>query len=152
MSEALQQAPASRVTFLASLGTRVHTSAVRALFGHLVIPDDARVFDPSGSSHWPFVTQILDNPDRYGRVVKSLMVQQPVHDSMGQASPLDSQYFTSILGACSNLEEIVWNSSFVPPDGICEVCPSSFSGSTLTHDWNDLDDRFFQSSYVPYYL
>jgi hypothetical protein len=38
-----------------------------------------------------------------------------------QVLPLDYHRFNAILGACGNLEEIIWNSSFVPPDGICEV-------------------------------
>lgn len=123
VSEALYHAPTSRVSFLASLGTRIHDSAVRVLFGTLVIPDDARVFETTGNSHWPLLTQILGNPERYGRAVKSLVVQQSVFDTLDQTLPLDSHHITSILGACNNLEEIIWNSSFVPPDGICEVSP-----------------------------
>lgn len=143
MSEALQQAPASRVSFLASFGTRLHASTVRVLFGTLAIPDDNRVFDSTGSSHWPLVAQIVGNPGRYGRAVKSLVIQRLAPDASGQILPLESQHFNSILEACGNLEEIIWNSSFVPPDGICEVSLLQVSKPILISDWHIPDDNFF---------
>jgi hypothetical protein len=121
VSEALHHAPTARVSFLASLGSRVHASAVRVLFGTLFIPDDAKVFESTGGSHWPLVAQILGNPERYGRAVRSLVVHKSAFDAVDQVLPLDYHRFNAILGACGNLEEIIWNSSFVPPDGICEV-------------------------------
>jgi hypothetical protein len=145
VSEALQQAPTSRVSFLASFGTRLHASTVRVLFGTLAIPDDNRVLDSTGSSRWPLVAQIVGNPERYGRAVKSLVVQQSALDASGQILPLESQHFNSILEACVNLEEIVWNSSFVPPDGICEVSLLRVSKPKSNSDWHIPDDNFFQS-------
>jgi len=148
VSEALQQAPTSRVPFLASFGTRLHASAVRVLFGTLAIQDDNRVFDSTGSSHWPLVAQIMGNPERYGRAVKSLVVRQPALDASCQILPLESQHFNSILGACGNLEEIIWNSSFVPPDGICEVSILRLSKPMSIFDWHIPDDNFLQSSSI----
>jgi len=152
VAEALRQAPTSRVSFLASFGTRVHASAVRVLFGTLAIPDDDKVFDSTGSSHWPLVAQIVGNPERYGRAVKSLVVQQSVIDALGYLLPLDSQHLNLILGACVNLEEIIWNSSFVPPDGICEVSPSYVSKSKTIPNMYTPDNNFFQSPSISLYL
>lgn len=117
VSEALTHVPSSH--FLASLGRRVHDSALRVLFGALQISDDNRVLGRNGSSHSQVILPILANPERYGRAVRTLEFQQPVPEEL--AKPLDSSCITKILGGCVNIEEVVWNSFLPPPNNLCEV-------------------------------
>jgi hypothetical protein len=144
VSNVLKLTPSLRVTFLASLGSRMHASAVRVLFNSLSIQDDARPFGTAAHSPDSILLPLLSNPKRYAPAVKSIIIQEPVigldiqqaydlfpPDSSGESQdensslvfrPLDSQNLSWILDTCSNLEEFVWESSVPPPDGLCEVC------------------------------
>ena len=136
VSDILHVAPSLRPTFLSSLGSRIHASAVRISFCVLVVPDDARLFEGATRPGSPrsAVSPLLANPDRYALAVKELVVSEPdasdmvaaKHTEQGDLAvdlrrPLDSKDVSRILEACSQLEKLTWASSFVPPDGLCEV-------------------------------
>ena len=141
MTQALKLSPSLKITFLASLGYRIHTSAVRVLFSTLVVPDDGRIFEKGGSLSKAIVTSLLSNPERYAYAVTSLVVRdldltttfgrqtasrffsdEHMLDSAKSIRPIDAKDLSSILEACINLEEFAWDSSLPPPDGLCEVC------------------------------
>ncbi|KAJ7782966.1 hypothetical protein B0H16DRAFT_1494891, partial [Mycena metata] len=88
--------PALRGPFLSSLGSCLHTAAVRVLFHTIALQDNARVFTleescSSAGAAYP----VLCNPARYASAVKTLI--------------------------CTNIEVFVWESAFPPPDGLCEI-------------------------------
>lgn len=128
-------APSLRTVFLSSLGSRIHESAVRVLFITVTVADDARLSDSLGPPK-SILTTLLSNPTHYGKAVKTLAIQSLDVDSesfshfnvdknAGESSdvfrPLDASVIASLLEACPNLEEFVWQSSTPPPDGLCEV-------------------------------
>ena len=143
VSQCLRDLPTLRIPFLAQLGRRIHSSTVRVLFRDIVIPDDERYFDaavaallarPTPSAA---VLALTANPQRYGKAVKRIQVQDPLafasledtfpyrrlpSDSELNLEPLHAASLDSILEACGpSLEEFTWTSTSLPPDGLCEV-------------------------------
>ena len=142
VSDVLQVAPSLRPTFLSSLGSRVHASAVRVSFHALVVPDDARLFENASgpATKRSAVAPLLSNPKKYALAVKELAICEPdvVDDTATQSvagggstpvgrlavdqyRPLDATDVFRILEACGHLERLTWASPFPPPDGLCEV-------------------------------
>lgn len=149
--EALTHTPSSHVHLLASLGRHVHASALRVLYGTLVISDDMRIFEPSASFHRRLIAPMFANPERYARAVKSLVVQPPLPDAFGPVPPLDSHRLTLILSDCVNLEEVVWKSSLAPPDNLCEVRSCLLLNKEMPKPQN-VDFILSQSSPEPFSL
>ncbi|KAJ7078917.1 hypothetical protein B0H15DRAFT_859723 [Mycena belliarum] len=121
-------APSLRVPFLSSLGSCMHASAVRVLFHTVSLPDDARVFTPEESaSKAGAAYPLLSNPARYASTVKTLVITDPslpddnapLHRDALQ--PIDTERLARLLAICSNIEVLVWESAFSPPDGLCEI-------------------------------
>lgn len=180
------EAPKDLVSnILGSVSKPIHESACRTIFGStarpLIIPDDARLFNVSGSNpllstlRGDPISALIANPERYGPYVKCLSIVDPTvfapldaQDGMpmsssnlglfngefdiiaeeeeeeeikrnddddvaengeektrkprgeGQVRPLDAETIKTLLSACEELEELSWNSSYPPPDGLCE--------------------------------
>ena len=156
VADVLKDAPSLRATFLASLGCRIHASAVRVLFSTLVLQDDARLFGLGGYPARSAVAPLLSNSKKYAHAVKSVVVRDPDFlqvgvcatqtngglspisregalpaNAPGACQPLDANDISRILELCSNLEGLAWESSFPPPDGLCEVSLSCFISSRL---------------------
>jgi hypothetical protein len=125
--------PALRITFLASLGPRIRDSAIRVLFHTLIISDDAAALSAPESNVGP----LLSNPTRYAHAVKVIAIRDPEShlrarrkqwssnpdniNSQNNIKPIGTDQLFSFLKLCSSLEEIVWESSLPPPEGLCEV-------------------------------
>lgn len=43
------------------------------------------------------------------------------NDDQTVAGPIPSRWLRELLGLCENIGEIVWTSSYLPPDGLCDV-------------------------------
>ncbi|KAJ7497137.1 hypothetical protein FB451DRAFT_1210259 [Mycena latifolia] len=121
-------APALRRTFLSSLGSCLHASAVRVLFHTVSLQDNARVFTPEeAASKAGAAYPVLCNPARYASIVKTLVIADPalpednapLHDDA--LRPIDTEHLARLLEICANMEALVWESAFRPPDGLCEL-------------------------------
>jgi hypothetical protein len=118
-----------RGPFLSSLGSCLHASAVRVLFHTISLKDNARVFAfeesrSKASAAYP----VLCNPARYAAAVQTLLIADPVVPEDGDpllpedaVTPIDADLLVRLLGICPNIEALVWESTFPPPDGLCEV-------------------------------
>ncbi|KAJ6497899.1 hypothetical protein C8R45DRAFT_984585 [Mycena sanguinolenta] len=117
---ALLLSPSLRSPFLSSLGERLHASAVRVLFHTISLQDSARVLTPESSAG-----PVLFNPTRYAYSVKTLAITNPAvpenGDALLNAIPIDADLIARLLSVCTNIEALVWESAFPPPDGLCEV-------------------------------
>ncbi|KAJ7594696.1 hypothetical protein C8J56DRAFT_1023241 [Mycena floridula] len=119
---ALAASPVLQPFFLASLGSLIHSSAVRVAFGKLEIVDDARIEKSRALA-------LLVDPERYAPSVTKLTICDPELSSDDAAAfrPLDASTLALIIQGCCSLEELVWCSAFLPPDGLCETlmlhCP-----------------------------
>jgi hypothetical protein len=134
-AQTIAESPSLRIIFLASLGPRLRSSAIRVLFRCLLLSDDAAAFTSPGTN----IAPILSNPARYAHEVKIVRVHdarastacRAQRSCSGSSSssgsetnavrPLDADQITALLRLCGNLDEFVWESSAVPPDGLCEV-------------------------------
>ncbi|KAF8170186.1 hypothetical protein K438DRAFT_1854178 [Mycena galopus ATCC 62051] len=120
---ALLLSPALRSPFLSSLGSCLHASTVRVLFHTVSLQDSARALalESSASAAYP----VLCNPARYASTVKTLVITNPLLPEDGNAllneMPIDADLIIRLLGICVNIEALVWESAFPPPDGLCEV-------------------------------
>lgn len=106
----------------------MHASAVRALFRTLSLQDDASVFAPEAPRSRAAYT-VFCNPARYASAVKTLVIADPALPEDGTAlhntlRPIDANHIARLLEICTNVEEFAWESSFPPPNGLCEVCGS----------------------------
>ncbi|KAJ6558580.1 hypothetical protein DFH09DRAFT_1163263 [Mycena vulgaris] len=128
VNAALLLAPNLRRPFLSSLGSRLHASAVRVLFHTVSLQDNARVFTPEESaSKAGAAYPVLCNPARYASTVKTLVISDPalpqddapLHDDA--LRPIDADRLARLLEICGNMEALVWESAFRPPDGLCEM-------------------------------
>ncbi|KAK7057386.1 hypothetical protein R3P38DRAFT_2840650 [Favolaschia claudopus] len=115
-------APSVRSSFLSSLGTCLHASAVRVLFRTISIQDNALMLVESQASP---SAAVLNNPERYASSVKTFVVADPVlpedGESLLNAQPIDADLLFRLLRLCADIETLIWESSFPPPDGLCEV-------------------------------
>lgn len=121
--------PPTRTVSLACLGPRIRSSALRVLFHTLRVSDDSDTFASLISNVHP----ILANPSRYAHQVKRIHINDPDllslwyakdHSRRGEETairPLDFVQLSTLLKLCTNLEEFTWESSLLPPDGLCEV-------------------------------
>ncbi|KAJ6607772.1 hypothetical protein B0H10DRAFT_2070377 [Mycena sp. CBHHK59/15] len=128
VTTALKLVPSLRGPFLSSLGSCLHASAVRVLFRTITLQDDARVFTSEDSSLQAGAAYpVLYNPNRYASMVKTLVIVHPDLPHEGSqlqdelAPPIDADLLVRLLEICANMEELVWESSFPPPDGLCEM-------------------------------
>jgi hypothetical protein len=118
VNTALVLAPSLRSSFLSSLGSCMHASAVRVLFQTVSLQDNAKLEE--SRSAYP----VLSNPARYASNVKTLVIADPVLPENSDAlRPIDADILVRLLAICANIEALVWESPFPPPDGLCEVCP-----------------------------
>ncbi|KAJ7874670.1 hypothetical protein B0H14DRAFT_2717090 [Mycena olivaceomarginata] len=116
VNTALVLAPSLRSSFLSSLGSCMHASAVRVLFQTVSLQDNAKLEE--SRSAYP----VLSNPARYASNVKTLVIADPVLPENGDAlRPIDADILVRLLAICANIEALVWKSPFPPPDGLCEV-------------------------------
>ncbi|KAJ6495576.1 hypothetical protein C8R47DRAFT_362614 [Mycena vitilis] len=126
VNTALLLAPSLRGPFLSSLGSCLHTSAVRALFHTVSLQDNARVFTQEESTSNP-AYPVLSNPARYAASVKTLVITSPVLPDGGALMrddalrAIDADLLGRLLEICVNMEALVWESAFPPPDGLCEM-------------------------------
>ncbi|KAJ7675085.1 hypothetical protein B0H17DRAFT_1140518 [Mycena rosella] len=125
---ALLLAPALRSPFLSSFGSCLHASAVRVLFHTVSLQDNARVFTPEESaSKAGAAYPVLCNPARYASTVKTLVIADPAlpEDNVplqdDALRPIDTERLNRLLEICANMEALVWESAFRPPDGLCEM-------------------------------
>ena len=125
--------PGLRLTFLASLGCRIRDSAIRVLFHTLIVSDDTTSLSAPKSTAKP----LLSNPARYAHAVKVIAIRDPesqlrapkrqsssnldILKSLNDIEPISAEKLSLLLKLCNNLEELVWESSFPPPEGLCEV-------------------------------
>ncbi|KAJ7502764.1 hypothetical protein B0H11DRAFT_1853798 [Mycena galericulata] len=125
---ALLLAPSLRSPFLSSLGSCLHASAVRVLFHTISLQDNARVFTHEESAQSAGAAYpVLCNPARYASTVKTLVIADPalpdgstpLHDDV--LRPIDAERLASLLEICANMEALIWESAFPPPDGLCEM-------------------------------
>ncbi|KAJ7907256.1 hypothetical protein B0H13DRAFT_2332540 [Mycena leptocephala] len=129
VNTALLLAPALRGPFLSSLGSCLHASAVRVLFHTISLKDNARVFALEESrSKASAAYPVLCNPARYAAAVQTLFIADPVVPEDGERllprdslTPIDADLLVRLLGICPNIEALVWESTFLPPDGLCEM-------------------------------
>ncbi|KAJ7287738.1 hypothetical protein C8J57DRAFT_1284756 [Mycena rebaudengoi] len=124
---ALKLVPSLRGPFLSCLGSCLHASAVRVLFRKITLQDNAFVFISDES---PFragaAYPVLCNSSRYAPFVRTLVIADPdlpegprlKEDSV---RPIDADLLYGLFEICTNMEELVWESSFPPPDGLCEM-------------------------------
>ncbi|KAJ7251758.1 hypothetical protein B0H12DRAFT_1234037 [Mycena haematopus] len=71
--------------------------SVRVLFHTISLQDDARVLALESSAAYPNSDALLNE------------------------TPIDTDLVVRLLGVCTNIEALVWESAFPPPDGLCEV-------------------------------
>ncbi|KAJ7121231.1 hypothetical protein C8R46DRAFT_111277 [Mycena filopes] len=126
---ALSLVPSLRGLFLSSLGSCLHAAAVRVLFHTVALQDNARVFTleescPNAGPAYP----VLCNPARYASAVKTLVIADPALPDVGAPShddealrAIDTDLLVRLFESCANLEVLVWESAFPPPDGLCEM-------------------------------
>ncbi|KAJ7129831.1 hypothetical protein C8R43DRAFT_1026004 [Mycena crocata] len=120
--------PSLRGPFLSSLGSCLHASAIRVLFHTISLQDNARVFTPEESaSNAGTAYPVLANPARYASTVKTLIISDPAlpDDSAplkdDALRPIDAELLVRLFEICANMEALVWESAFPPPDGLCEM-------------------------------
>ncbi|KAJ6593723.1 hypothetical protein B0H19DRAFT_1091763 [Mycena capillaripes] len=128
VNTALLLAPSLRGPFLSSLGSCLHASAVRVLFHTVSLQDNARVLtQESSTSNAGAAYPVLCNPARYASTVKTLIIADPVLPDGGAllhedaVRPIDADLLVRLLEICANMEALVWESAFLPPDGLCEM-------------------------------
>ncbi|KIK67003.1 hypothetical protein GYMLUDRAFT_37033 [Collybiopsis luxurians FD-317 M1] len=122
--------PSLTIILLSSLGSRIHASAIRVLFSHLVIADDSCLFVHHERFQRSLVYPLITNPNRYSPNVKTLTITIPIlpenleqpDDTQGLDAlrPLTANDLSLLLQCCPNLERLCWESSLRPPDGLCE--------------------------------
>ncbi|KAF7321482.1 hypothetical protein MKEN_00669000 [Mycena kentingensis (nom. inval.)] len=112
--------PSLRIVLLA-LGSKLHASASRVLFHTVSLPDDARL--ASRTQLYPLITRPTAG---YAANVRRVHVTNAVLPDDGAALQddeglrgLDAEVFT-FLNVCPNLEELIWESAWAPPDGLAE--------------------------------
>ncbi|KZO98875.1 hypothetical protein CALVIDRAFT_596483 [Calocera viscosa TUFC12733] len=152
VADALTSVPSSATALLSS-SSRLRCSALRALFNTITIPDDARhMLRPGDDAYLPLrpgpVAAFVAEPEIYGPFVKTLKIVDPViflkeifpANSLfflaGEAPtavesshpctpvPLSAQTLDNWLRCIPKLDEFVWRSAGLPPDGICEALVS----------------------------
>ncbi|KAJ6501054.1 hypothetical protein C8R47DRAFT_1108768 [Mycena vitilis] len=115
--------PSLRGVFLSSLGSCLHASAVRVLYHAVSLVDNARAFDLERQA----AHTVLLNPARYAVSVQTVVIAGPVLDDRGlllyndTLRPIDTDLLARLLTICVNMETLVWESAFPPPDGLCEL-------------------------------
>ncbi|KAI3615277.1 hypothetical protein WG66_003611 [Moniliophthora roreri] len=127
LSASIDIQPSLRKIFLSALGTRIHASAVRVLFSSVIIRDDSRLFDSLEYSQRSIVFPLLNSSsDHYALSVRKLTICNA--DLSGEqeddVKPCSAVQVELLLNACSNLEELVWESAICPPDGLGEILAS----------------------------
>lgn len=145
MVNTLELVPSLRDSFLSSFGSCIHAASVRVLFRHLAIQDDGRLFNDPDQFRRSVTYPLFSSPKRYALAVKTLTISgypdvsaKNTEDPNGPLSrtrsrddnaegyqtfyPISNSTLGQLLEVCCNIEELVWQSIFPPPDGLCEVC------------------------------
>ncbi|KAF8891680.1 hypothetical protein BD779DRAFT_1512431 [Infundibulicybe gibba] len=102
----------------------MHASALRVLFKVILVPDDDSALEDNAPPC--IIGPLLYNPSHYSHAVKTLIVCEPQNETLIATSrakhqPVEASLLAQLLQGCLNLEELIWNSPYTPPDGICEL-------------------------------
>ncbi|KAF8513016.1 hypothetical protein BU17DRAFT_95752 [Hysterangium stoloniferum] len=139
VSQIMLACPSLTSTLLSGMGKRVHSCAVRTLFTSVTLHDDARHFMAANVS--PLASQhplqaLLSNPERVPGSLGLVTIDEDEEDSDSDAAgkyarvavqPMSAKDLAHLLSTCVQLEEFLWISSNLPPDGIGEVLADNCS-------------------------
>ncbi|KAJ7072464.1 hypothetical protein C8F01DRAFT_1104072 [Mycena amicta] len=120
VSRAMDLEPSLRLVFLASLGSQMHSAATRILF-HSVSLADSHISSESERTR-TVLHPLLTNPVRYAPNVRRVCITDAaIDDGSACVPPIEAETLNFLFEMCPNVEELVWQSTLPPPDGVCET-------------------------------